>query len=194
MMKEAAEKVLSPYVPILLSCIVDAWDQSLRVQFRHTYEPRTKSGIVRDLIVANVKEKFSSVPGAKIVQIKNLFFLGIGKYLIRFKKLDTNRLPSNYPTPQAVAIEKQQLEIPETDGRVFLNAGYMVDAIGTRIISAFLTCQIGKTNIWEMMLGGPEQGFVVLPVQQSFGDEIVIRPKKELVDKETEYESPQNKP
>lgn len=193
MNKDHAVKVLTQHIPLLRSCILDAWQQSLTIPFRHNYELRTKSSLMRDLIVANVKEKFSSIAGTKLLQANKLFFLEIDSYLIRFKKLDDNRLPRNYQTPQAVALERQQLEIPGTNGRVFLTAGYMTDSFETKIVSAFLTCQRGKSNDWEIMLGGEEHGFITLPTQQSLDEFITIRPRKELIEKEVFDESLQSK-
>ena len=193
MSKDIAEQVLRPHIPTLRACMLDAWKQSLSVPYRLHYELRTKSGIVRDLIVANVKEKFSSIPGTKLIKTKHLFFLQIGNYLIRFKKLDENRLTKNYPTAQAVALEKQQLEIPDFEGHTILSAGYITDSFETKIVSAALTCRRGNVNDWEIMLGGAEHGFAVLPVQQQIDDELLIRPKKELIGKEKLSEPLQSK-
>lgn len=193
MSRAAAENVLSPYIPTLRSCILDAWQQFLTVQYRHEYERRTKSGIVRDLIVANVKTKFSTISGAKLITANRMFFLKIGNYLIRFKKLDENRMTTNYPTTQAKALEKQQLEIPEFENHVIVNAGYITDMLGTKVVSAALTLRNGNANEWEIMLGGAEHGFTVLPVQQQIDDEIFVRPRKELIDKEASSEQRQSK-
>lgn len=188
MTKDIAEMVLRPHIPTLRACMLDAWQQSLSVQYRLHYELRTKSGIVRDLIVANVKEKFSTVPGTKLLNANGLFFLKIDKFLIRFKKLDANRLTKNYPTVQALALEKQQLEIPDFEGHTILSAGYITNQLDTKIVNAALTCRRGNANDWEIMLGGAEHGFTVLPVQQQFDDELLIRPKKELIGKEKSSE------
>jgi len=193
MSKDIAETVLRPHIPTLRACMLDAWQQSLTVPYRLHYELRTKSGIVRDLIVANVKEKFASVPDAKLINKKSLFFLKIDNYLIRFKKLDGNRLTKNYPTEQALALENQQLEIPECKGHIILSAGYITDSFETKIVSAALTCRNGASNEWEIMLGGVEHGITVLPVQQQLDDELLIRPKKELMGKEKSSEPLQSK-
>lgn len=189
--KPEAEIVLAPIIPSLRSCILDAWDQSLNLPLRHTFESRTKSGIVRDLIVAKIKERFDSSQWATPIQTKHHFFLKAGHLLIRFKKLNLNRLPQNYPTKQAVALEAQELELPGMSNTVYLNAGYSTDMTATRITSVFLTCQRNKSNDWELSLGGTEHGLIVLPVQQSFDDVQIIRPKKELVRKEVNGESAQ---
>jgi hypothetical protein len=167
------------------------WFRLVRV--RHHYEQRTKSGIVRDLIVANIKEKFVSMPGVTLIQTRHHFFLKVEQLLIRFKKLNPNRLPQNYPTKRAVALESQELELPGIDGAVFLNAGYRTDISGTKITSAFLTCQRRKVNDWELPLGGADHGIAVLPMQQSFDEEPLIRPKRDLVRKEETGESLQSK-
>lgn len=187
--KVEAEDILAPFTSSLRACILDAWEQALTVPFRHHFESRTKSGIVRDLIVAKIKERFASIPGVTPIQTKHHFFLKIGKLLIRFKKLNLNRLPQNYPTKQAVALEAQELELPGIEGAVYLNAGYSTDATGTKILSAFLACQRNRANDWELPLGGPEHGLAVLPIQQTFDDEPMIRPRKDLVRKEETGES-----
>lgn len=187
--KAEAENILAPIMSPLRSCILEAWEQSLNLPFRHNFESRTKSGIVRDMIVAKVKERFDSFPGVTPIQTKHHFFLRVENFLIRFKKLNLNRLPQNYPTKQAVALEAQELELPGMGNTIYLNAGYSADETGTRIISMFLTCQRNKSNEWELALGGAEHGLVVLPVQQSFDDVQIIRPKKELVRKEATGES-----
>ena len=184
MSKSHAESILAPYIPSLRECMLNAWNQSMMVQFRHQFERRTKSGIVRDLIVANVKELFSTLPGVKLISNKHYFFLKIERYLIRFKKLDENRLTKNYPTQQAVALEKQQLELPGFKGHVILSAGYVTDHFETKIISAALTLRNGDSNEWEIMLGGTEHGFTQLPVQQQIDDEIFVRPRRNLIEKE----------
>ena len=189
--KTDAEIILAPIIPALRSCILGAWDQSLSLPFRHTFESRTKSGIVRDMIVAKIKESFDSFPGVTPIQTKHHFFLGVQNLLIRFKKLNLNRLPQNYPTKQAVALEAQELELPGMGNTVYLNAGYRTDVTATKITSVFLTCQRNKANDWELPLGGMEHGLAVLPIQQSFDDVPLIRPRKELVRKEESGESAQ---
>lgn len=182
--KTEAQDILAPFVPTLRTSIFEAWDQALKVPNRHQLEPRTKSSMVRDLIVAKVKEKFASIPGATLIETRYHFFLRIQKFLIRFKKLDVNRLPQNYRTKQAVALEAQELDLPGIEGAIYLNAGYNTDATGTKILSAFLTCQRNRSNDWELPLGGAEHGLAVIPIQQSFDDETMIRPRKDLVRKE----------
>ena len=179
--KEYAEPILNPYLPSLLSCILDGWDSAQQLPDRHKLESGTKSGIVRDFIVDNVKEVFGSTPEVTPIQIKDYFFLRIDRFHIRFKKLDYNRLPRNYPTKQATALEKQLLELPDVNDQIYLNAGYITNEFETKVLGAYVTCQIGKVNQWEIALGGVENGFTALPTQQAFDETRIIRPKKELI-------------
>ena len=190
--KEESEELLKPYLPKLLSCILDGWDAAQKIPDRRKLEKSTKSGIVRDYIVDNIKETFDPITGAIPIQINDYFFLRIDKFHIRFKKFDINRLPRNYPTKQAVALEKQLLELPDVDGQIYLNAGYIPNEFETKILGVFVTCQIGKSNAWEIALGGVENGFVILPTQQTFDEDLVIRPRKELIKKEVSSEQPQS--
>lgn len=191
--RESAELTLKPHLPTLLSCILDGWDQAQNIPHRHKLESRTKSGIVRDLIVDEVKRKFDSIPGATPIQLNDYFFLRIGRLHIRFKKFDANRLPRNYPTRQAMSLEDQTLELPDINNQVFLNAGYVPNKFESKILGAYVTYQVGKSNEWEIALGGIENGFVVLPTQQSFDEGLIIRPRKELIEKEVFSEPLQSK-
>ena len=122
-----------------------------------------------------------------------MFFLGLGNYLIRFKKFDENRLTRNYQTTQAKALEKQQLEIPAFEQHTIINAGYVTDMFETKVISAALTLRNGNSNDWEILLGGVEHGFTALPVQQQIDDELFIRPRKELIERGASSEPMQSK-
>lgn len=190
--KEEAELILKPHLPKVLSCIIDGWDSAQKIPNRYKLETRTKSGIVRDFIVDSVKETFEPIPGASPIQINDYFFLRIDKFHIRFKKFDLNRLPRNYPTKQAVALEKQLMELPDVDGQIYLNAGYIPNEFETKILGVYVTCQVGKSNAWEIALGGVENGFVVLPTQQNFDEDVIIRPRKELIEKEVSSEQLQS--
>lgn len=191
--KEDAEPVLKPHIPNLLACIVEAFALSMEMPYRIDFESRTKSTILRDLIVRKVKEKFEEVPEATPFYTPHYFFLRIENFLIRVKKLDRNNLPNNVRTKQAVALTEQQFVIPETDGSVLLNLGYKINSARTKITSAFLTCQRGRTNEWDIPLGGTAEGFIVLPTQPSFDEYMNIRPRKELIRKEETRDSLQSK-
>lgn len=192
--REEAKNVLAPHFPLLRSCIHDAWAQSLTVPFRHHFKSRTKSCIVHDLIIAQVKERFVSIEGVSLAQTKHYLFLKVGNYLIRFKKLDINRLPMNYSTQQAVALECQELTLPGMEDHILLNAGYRTDTLGIKIAAVFLTCQRGKINEWEIMLeGGSELGYIPVPTQQTFDDDNLIRVKQGLIRKEETGEPLQSK-
>ncbi|MDR3580095.1 MAG: hypothetical protein P4L44_09050 [Oryzomonas sp.] len=189
MPKEIAEPILQPHIPLIRSCIIDAWHEGLDDPKWHKYNLRTKRNVVRDFIVFNIQEHFSGIKETKLINSNGYFFLKIERYLIRFKKLDINRLTSNFPTQQAHALEKQQLEIPGFKGHTILNAGYTADRFETKILAAAITKRNGKFNEWEILLGGTEHGFTELPVQQNFDEILPIRPRKDLLPEETKDES-----
>jgi hypothetical protein len=64
----------------------------------------------------------------------------------------------------------------------------------TKIVAAFLTCQRDNSNDWEIILGGAEHGFIVIPTQASLDDETQLRPRKDLIEKEVSREPLQSKP
>ncbi|WP_282010676.1 hypothetical protein [Nitrospina watsonii] len=159
--EEEAIKILDPYRARIFECAQKGFE-SYRKNFsifQWMYEPRTKAGIIRDHIVANIKGEFVETPGIGSIDVKGRFFLDIeGKVLLQFKKLNKNLMPSNFQTQQQTSIDFQwevneQFEFDEIPHELpVLTVGYIPNDLWTDVENWWITYSYAKSVEWHVPL------------------------------------------
>jgi hypothetical protein len=139
-----AAGVLSPYAADLRFCVLEA--------FRHftgkvapviaaLSTPTTRAGIIHDLILERVRLRW---PDQMLVSKRRCFLRVAPDVLLQFKKLNADRLPSNYPTRRAVQFA-QQRPLNGLPSATRLTLGYSLSALGTEVSDVTVLCQTGWT-------------------------------------------------
>lgn len=143
-----AKKYLTPQRTALIhECITSAL-QEYRTSYsglRIKHSSRTEASIIHDLIINNIKEKFSDDPNTYVVTKRNLFILGInnGSVLIRFKKMDKHQRVHNIPTQQSFNFNNQ---LSFFGPSININAGYVPNGLEVEV---FIACpENNKKNFW----------------------------------------------
>ena len=102
--RDQALEVLTPHAERLYRIGAvpwERWQSEYPNQVLHT--PRTRANVLYDLMVNQARTEFRGIRGTEIVDPPNgVVLLDIDqRVLIRFKKLDDESLPRNYPTDAA---------------------------------------------------------------------------------------------
>jgi hypothetical protein len=115
-----AEAIISPYNNLFIECMHLSWRKYWSPLFdtvRHTFTARTRANMVHDFMVADAQDRFAGIESVKFHTFGGVFFMTIdGKVLIRFKKLNDNKMPSNIPTQQAQDWMEQKGDIIKSCG------------------------------------------------------------------------------
>ena len=167
--------LLEAWYPTFWLSVTDAFKRYLK---KHESElgaihDRTKSSYINDMIVDNLKQLLSDTPkniawehrfGQRRLWVDN----PTSTICMRFKKLDRNLLPSNYPTQASFdfsthSIEKPaQLRFPDLPSTTCLFLGYTANKTKTAPEAIFIICPKGisikgKTEIeWVLQIPKPE--------------------------------------
>ncbi len=115
---------------------------------RSIHTSRTKASAVHDHFFHHARNYAEKTPGVRFEQLRKLCMLHFSEgFIIRFKKMDKDLLPSGHLTDQVVKFRTQQaLEgLPES---VHLDLGYEEDMLGN-LQSVYLICPSGpRSNMW----------------------------------------------
>jgi hypothetical protein len=117
-----------------------------------THSPRTRASIINDHIVDLAKQRLPEygVRPSKRMQ-RNLFDVQ-GNCVLHFKKLDRNKLSSNYPTLFSLEFNRQ-MELPGLPATLpRLKVGYVPTRDWSGIEDVFVTCPNGDRIEWFINL------------------------------------------
>lgn len=132
-------------------------------QALHT--PRTRANILYDLMVNQARVEFRGIRGAAIVDPPSgVVLLDIEqRAIIRFKKLDDDSLPRNYPTTAAKDWDMGEdlPGIPSSPQRLTL--GYRLNRLQTAIQSVLVSNTLAGRLLYDIILDEPDEGIIVLP-------------------------------
>lgn len=174
--KETALEHLAPYKEALRECIeagFNAWRElgRLAMQLRIPLDARARASFIFCHIVFVVRQRFSDVPGVRLMEKRGFPELVIkGRFVIRFKKLDKKGRARNASTKQT-RLWYGQFDLPDMPPEaVKLVAGYVLDLLGTEIERVLVICPVSTSAVeWMVDLGEPGAATIV---------EMPRRPKK----------------
>lgn len=151
-----ALSTLGPYLQRIKMCVRDGFDFYWidYKDFLYRHSPISRACLIRDSILHRVRLEFSDDGGVRLINKKNgLVVLEVErKYLLRFKKLNSNKCSSNIQTAQSNAYLRQMTiyGLPEC---THLNAGYTVNKDWTDISGIYVTKPNGaRVNSWLIPL------------------------------------------
>lgn len=99
-----------------------------------------------------VKKASQYLPEAVVHNLRKLkIFVIDGKYVLRFKKFDTNLKSRNQPSKQ-VSNFKRQRKLDGINGVCNIEAGYVLNDTETEVESFNLLCPNGNRNYWDIDL------------------------------------------
>lgn len=174
-----AHEILEFIKSQLSVCVVSGCSDyfSLLKHIPQTIKLRTTYNLIYDFIESHARNTFDAVPGVKILDHNGLFLLLVrDKLVLRFKKLNNEKMPSNIPTIQATYYMNQELELPNYPHHTMLIVGYELDHLKTRLQEITITCPNGNSNLWSFNIDGTQGAEIVeLPISVSSEPDIPIR-------------------
>jgi len=157
------QRILQPHLGQIYDAIKGAWYTygELYDHSRHVHSLRTRANIVYDHMAFNAREAFVNESDVKIMDINGLFLLNFaGRVLLRFKKLNEDKMPSNLPTLQTIEWF-EQLSLPSMPEAIRVVAGYELNSLQTDIKAVYVTCTAGPRKKWYFELTAPQMAEVV---------------------------------
>jgi hypothetical protein len=163
--REDALSLLEPHFDDFWSIAVSVWNawENIPEDGRMMISPTARANVLFSYIVHYARSLFSEVKGARIYD-KQLFLVGLGDALLRWKKLKSHRdlRSRNYPTLFQREYTKQR-RLPSIPQSTRLTVGYVLDITGTSIEALYITCPLGNRIEWYIEI--PRPGAIkVLPL------------------------------
>lgn len=153
--------ILGSFLEPIRLCIVGAVSdyQEYPTEKRAVHCDRTRANIVRDHAVQRARDLFASEPRVRFVDEGELTLLSVdSKLRIRFKKLDPRLRTRNHETAQSRMFAEQEMvgeqtTLPGLPDPTNINAGYIINAVGTGAQSTWLVCPDGtRSPYWQYEL------------------------------------------
>jgi hypothetical protein len=164
--RDRGEQVVGPFAGFLMQTISSAWKtyRSYSTDQLVVNSRRTRASSVSDLMQMGARANLP--PGMVHVKVKGLSLFAIGgEAVLRFKKLRSSLLTSNYPTQQALRFDGQRAVLGvgrRAAGRqlslsfsepVHLNCGYVLNRTETAIEAMYVTCTAARGRLsWTIDL------------------------------------------
>jgi len=120
-------------------------DREYSPRQRAIHEKRTKAAILHNLMVHHALVVFRDVKGVRFVRLYGYLQLAIGdRALVRLKKLDESRRPSNVQTKFVKALNSPNATIGDLPKRARrLVAGYQENGLGA-MTAIFIVAPVGR--------------------------------------------------
>jgi len=142
---------LEGYLPSLREMVgkaVSDYKEMYSPFLRNLHTGRSKASVIHDHFFHHARAYAEKTPGVRFEQVKKLCMLQFSEgFIIRFKKVDRDLLPSGHLTQQVVKFRTHQAldGLPQS---VHLDLGYEEDILGN-LQSVFLICPSGpRSNMW----------------------------------------------
>ncbi len=179
---------LKAHLPHLTSLVTEAWQDVERLpgHTRAIMTPRSRSSLVHDHMLSRAASYAAKSDGVRYFERQLMHGLIImGKYALRFKKLDDEGLSRNHPTLQVTEF-RSQIELEGVDAAHHLEIGYVTDDLGTCVEDVRLTCPSGRGNAWSVSVIGATAKSIVVDifdgVEPAEIEEAKIAPRKSSAD------------
>ena len=154
--ESAARERLAPYLGKLSECIDLGWNDFEREcsHIRHKTSPRSRACIVHDNIVNRARKLFEEEENIILYDRNGTLMLQIEEdFLLRFKKLDEDKISKGINTQERIDFLDQELpELPGICRGTNVIAGYELNRLQTDIKEITVTCPSGKQNSWIIEL------------------------------------------
>jgi hypothetical protein len=186
-----AKERLTPYLDRLSECIDLGWTDFEREcgHIRHKTSPRTRACIVHDNIVTHARRIFESEKRVLLYERNGTLMLQIDEmFLLRFKKLDEDKLSKGIDTQERIDF-LDQAELPGVHRGTNIIAGYELNILQTGIKEISITCPNGKQNAWTFELnrfGADVFSIHTPPMSETEDNSTQIRTKKNYSSKKVE--------
>jgi hypothetical protein len=190
-----AQQILGPYHDDLARMIYEAWavwKEKLSKEFANPHK-RTIRTNVFNLIVERAKTVFGAREheGIRVLEEHESILVCFGdEVAVRFKKLDEDLRPSNYPTPRQMELGMQMplAGVPDCNR---ITVGYVPDTL-EESIQVFVALSNGKQRVWEYSLAEPATELIPFHAAPNATDatedqwEIVAKPRVKQAKKRME--------
>lgn len=157
-------KILSPHLDALYMFPRTAWHRYKEISpnFSTFFSTRTRSSVVHDLMLNEAASYAAKTDGIRWFSVNRLSGLIIDEQIaIRFKKLDSKKMPSNIPTYQVKKF-RGQCNIPGIDVIHNLELGYCLDRSEIDIAATYLVYPSGlKSNAWQFEIAESREAPVI---------------------------------
>lgn len=149
-----AERLLGPHHDTLWNCVSEGWRryQEDVAPLYSRPSPSFRANAVHELIIDEVRARFSDVPKTEILERSRLdrFLLHVDPdVLLQFKKLDADLRTKNYPTRRSRDFQAQVplMELPNAHR---LTVGYQLNSAATELTSVLVTYPLssGSPRWW----------------------------------------------
>lgn len=141
-------------LPLIRECILAAWDKLAEVDpsHRRSWTTTTRANVVQNWIVEEASRRLSYLQICDCNGMK--VFVLRGGIALRFKKLDRDCMSHNVRTGQVSRFRMQEA-LDGVPSLCNLEAGYVLNPLGTEVESTHLVCPNGRRNIyWAVDLRG----------------------------------------
>jgi len=142
---------MNSYLSLIRSSLLGGWAMWEELPDRHrmAMNPSARAAAVHSFIIDCASRMLLEADVFDLSTLK-LFVLK-NKYSLRFKKFDGYLISKNQPTSQVESYRKQE-QLPGVPSLHNLEAGYVLDELGQKVLSTHIVCPNGKSNYWAMEL------------------------------------------
>ncbi|MBI4825348.1 MAG: hypothetical protein HY807_02860 [Nitrospirae bacterium] len=181
---------LNPYNAILYYCVMNSWTDYGKeyAHVRHIHTPTTRANIIHSHMIHHARNFFQDIEGVNFIIRNKLFMVNIhDTVLLRFKKLDENKISGNIKTQQTIDFLEQDLpSMPQHAKNLIV--GYELNSLQTNISAITITCPKNSSEIeWYFDLDIPSQAEIVnMPIQPIEISHTIKRVKVKEIKKDKE--------
>ena len=133
------------------SSIVAGWAryEGLAPELKAIMSRVTRAGFIHDFMVEHADKAFDALHDVRRADRNGLIMYAFADSIVlRFKKLDDELTSRNHRTRQSDAYLWQQMEFEGLEAPTFLQAGYVLNDLGTALEGMYLACPNGRRNLW----------------------------------------------
>lgn len=134
---------LEPYHQCLIDSVLTGWGRwtsefAPRLPLRSR---RTRPVVVHDLILEHATARLEDMPGVTVIRRRGRCLISLGgDLLLRFKQLDADFQPRNYPTLTSLQFDAQEpLRLPGIPDACRVTIGYTPNEFGFEISGIYVT-------------------------------------------------------
>lgn len=166
--KENFQKLLSKNgrEDIIYNAVIGGWkDYQASSEFNKWKRKGTRASIVWERMIDRALGEFDGAEGINIVERDDtVSFVFDEVLLLRFKKGDSNKISSNYPTSLALSFHKPNKDLFGYEGVRRAEVIYVLNDRETEIESVNIVARNGKSITWEFELLGSNENIIPLPI------------------------------